>query len=89
MRVWWLFLVATLVGLGAILLTAPEADGGWTCKDATAQFLLSSTQDEGGPDPNPSVGQSACSEAAWARVPFALGVAVVGGGLTGLTRRRR
>jgi hypothetical protein len=89
MRAWWVLLAVTLVALGAILLTAPKADAGWTCGDSTAEILLSSDYKDGAANPNPFAGQNECSEAAWTRVPPALGVALVGGVVTGYVKRRR
>lgn len=78
----------TLVALGGLMLTKPTPSGFTQCDDPAIVILVSGTYKDDNAGSNLDAKRSACSEAAWGRIAYALGAAVVGGGVTAAMRKR-
>lgn len=88
MRGWWIVLAATLAVLGGLLFTKPQLDDGRSCTDQALVILTSPDYGKSETDLVLSNDKTDCSEKAWGRIPFILGVAVVGGGTSAALRKR-
>ena len=88
MRAWSLILLATVAILAGLLFTTPALGDGRTCPDPTIVLLTAGSVEDRGVGGTVTNLNADCSEKAWGRIPYLIGVAVVGVGLSTATRKR-